>query len=76
MQEFTFKIIVRPEKKHVSADHLSRLKTRELTDGVNDDFLDAQLFQIAVLSKWYTSIGEYISMGWFSNNMPPDERWC
>ena len=57
LQEFTFKIIVRPWKKHVSADHMSRIKTGEPTDGVNDDFPDAQLFQIAVLPAWYRSIG-------------------
>lgn len=44
LQEITFKIIVRPGKKHVSANHLSRLKIGELIDGVNDDFFDAQLF--------------------------------
>ena len=41
LQEFTFKIIVRTGRKHVSSDHLSRLKTREPADGVNDDFPDA-----------------------------------
>ena len=57
LQEFTFKIIVRPRKKHVSADHLSRIKTREPADGVNDDFPDAHLFQIAIILEWYKSIG-------------------
>ena len=63
LQEFTFKIIVRPRNKHVRADHLSRIKTGKPADGVNDDFPDAQLFRIAVLPAWYKSIGEYLSTG-------------
>lgn len=74
LQEFTFKIIVQPGKKHVSTNHLSCLKTGEPTDKVNNDFPDAQLFQIVVLPQWYTSIGEYLSMGQFPSNMPPNER--
>ena len=74
LQEFTFKIIVQLEKKHVSADHLSCLKIGESIEGLNNDFPDAQLFQIVVLPKWYTSIGEYLSTGQFPNNMPPNER--
>ena len=30
-------------------------------EGVNDDFPDAHLFRIAILSEWYKSIGEYLS---------------
>lgn len=41
---------------------------------MNDDFPDAQLFQIAVLLKWYTSIVEYLSTGQFPSEMPPNER--
>lgn len=74
LQEFSFKIIVRPGKSHVSADHLSRIKIGEPPEGVNDDFPDAQLFQIAVLPQWYTSIGEYLSTGQFSREMPLNER--
>ena len=54
---------------------MSRLKSGELIDGVNDDFSNAQLFQIVVLPKWYTSIGEYLSTGQFPCSMPPNERW-
>ena len=74
LQEFIFKIVVRPEKSHVSADHLSRIKTGEPPEGVNDDFPNAQLFQIAVLPKWYTSIEEYLSTGNIQREMPPNER--
>ena len=41
---------------------------------MNDDFPDAQLFQIVVLPKWYTSISEYLSTRQFPSSMPPNER--
>lgn len=74
LQEFTFNIIARPEKSHVCADHLSRLKSGEPLEGVNDDFPDAHLFRIAVLPPWYTSIGEFLSTGQFPEGMPPGEQ--
>ena len=49
LQEFTFKIVVWPGKSHASADHLSRIKSGEPPEGVNDDFPDAQLFHVTVL---------------------------
>lgn len=74
LQEFTFNIIVRPGKSHVIADQLSRIKSGELAEGVNEDFPDAHLFRIAVLPAWYTSIGEYLSTSQFPREMPPGER--
>lgn len=74
LQEFTFKIVVQPGKSHVSADHLSRIKSGEPLEGVNDDFPDAQLFHVAVLPSWYTRIGEYLSIGQFPSEMPLNER--
>ncbi len=56
------------------ADHLSRIKSGEPPKGVNDDFLDAQLFQMVVLPSWYTSIREYLSTGQFPKEMQPNER--
>ena len=72
--EFAFNIIVRPGKSHVSSDHLSRLKTREPPEGVNDDFPDAQLFQIALLPQWYKRIVEYLLTEQFSREMSSNER--
>ena len=74
LQEFTFKIIVRLGKSHVKEDHLSRIKIGEPTEGVNDDFPDAQLFQIAVLLEWYKSIGEYLSTRQPPREMSQNER--
>lgn len=73
LQEFTFTIIVRPGKSHVIADQLSRIKFGEPGEGVNEDFPDAHLFQIAILPPWYASIGEYLSTCTFPRDMAPGE---
>ena len=75
LQEFTFKIVVRLGKSHVSVDHLLRIKSGEPLEGVNDDFPDAQLFHVTVLPTWYTSIGEYLSTGQFPSDMSLNKRW-
>lgn len=57
LQEFTFTIIVWPRKSHVIVDQLSRIRSGELAEGINEDFPDAHLFEIAVLPSWYEKIG-------------------
>ena len=74
LYEFTFSIVVRPKKSHVSANHLSRVKLGDPFEGVNDNFLDAHLFWIAVLLSWYTNIREYLSAGQFSREMQSSDK--
>ena len=66
--------MVRLGKSHVSADHLSRIKSGEPPEGINDEFPDAQLFHVTVLPPWYARIGEYLSTGQFPSEMSPNER--
>lgn len=75
--QFTFTIIVQSGKNHVIADQLSRIKSDEPTKGVNEDFPDARLFQIAALPPWYESISEYLSTSTFPRDMPlgSDVSW-
>lgn len=75
LQGFTFTIIVRPSKSHVIVDQLSRISSGEPAEGVNEDFRDALLFQIAVLQSWYEKIGQYLSTSTFPNEMSSGERW-
>lgn len=42
--------------------------------GINDDFPNAHLFHIAVLPKWYMSVGEYLSTIRFPEDMPLGEQ--
>lgn len=75
LQEFTFTIIVRPRKSHVIANQLFRIQSGEpAEDGVNEDFPNAHLFQIAILSSWYEKIEDYLSTSTFPSDMPPAER--
>jgi hypothetical protein len=74
LQEFKFKIIVKPGKNHVIADQLSRIKSGEAVGGgINEDFPDTHLFQIAVLPAWYEKIGQYLSTDTFPHDMPTAE---
>lgn len=74
LQEFTFTIIVRPGKSHLITDQLSRIRSGEPPEGINDDFLDTNLFLIAALPLWYANIGEYLSTSGFQAEMLPSER--
>ena len=44
LQEFDFAIVVQKGKQHYMADHLSRIRTGEPLDGINDELPDATLF--------------------------------
>ena len=44
-------------------DHTSRIPHDESDEGIDDDFLDAMLFVVDALPKWYFGIIEYLSMG-------------
>ena len=48
LQEFTFTIVIRLGKSHVIADQLSRIKSREPLEGINDDFPNAHIFHIGI----------------------------
>lgn len=74
LQKITFTIVVWPRKSHVITDQLSRIRSGEPAEGVNEDFLDAHLFQIAILPTWYEKIGQYLSTSTFPSEMPPGER--
>lgn len=58
----------------MSAGHLSTTRSGEPPEGVNDDYPDAQLFQIAILPSWYARIGDYLSTGQFPREMSLSER--
>lgn len=50
-QEFTFEVVVKPDRLNVGLDHLSRLETR-VNEGVVDDRLsDADLFRIEAIPE-------------------------
>ncbi|MCO5569649.1 hypothetical protein L7F22_023365 [Adiantum nelumboides] len=44
--EFDFTVVVKPGKKHLMADRLSRITNREAPTGVDDDLPDTSLFMV------------------------------
>ena len=62
LQEFDFKIIHRPGKKHFGADFLSRAAPVQETEPINDELPDAQLFRIEMDSDG-SEIIEYLKTG-------------
>ena len=50
--EFDFIVVVKKGSPHQRADHLSRLTHGEPPFGVDDDILDAYLFNIQIVPRW------------------------
>jgi len=46
LAEFDYKVEFKPGKKHLRADHLSRLFTELGVEDIDDKFLDDQLFVV------------------------------
>ena len=63
LQEFDFSIVVRKGKQHYMANHLSRIRTREPPEGVNDEIPYATLFKVDHCPEWYPGLVEYLMSG-------------
>jgi hypothetical protein len=62
-QEFEFDIIIRPGKKNVRPDHLSRLETGEDPTDIEDDLPDAHLFHVEATPKYLEEIKNFWKRG-------------
>jgi len=65
LQEFNFTTQVRPGKTHANADHLSRINQAKGSQPINDDFPDADLFQVDTIPVEYADIIHFLSTGQF-----------
>jgi hypothetical protein len=72
-QEFEFDVIIRPGKKNVRPDHLSRLETREDLTGIDDDLPDAHLFRVEAAPKDLEDISNFLEEGKALGG-PPDKQ--
>ncbi|MCO5609650.1 hypothetical protein L7F22_063880 [Adiantum nelumboides] len=66
--EFDFTVVVRPGKKHLMADHLSRITNGEAPTGVDDDLPDTSLFMVETIPEWSEKIVSFLV-----NGFPPKE---
>jgi hypothetical protein len=73
-QEFDFEVIVRPGKKNVGPDHLSRLETGEDLTGIEDDFPDANLFRVEAVPKELEEIANFLEEGKAPDDLPTN-KW-
>lgn len=74
-------MVHQPGSTHVVVDYLSRLETGEVPKGVDDDFLDTQLFELeAVVSaaprSWYDDMFHFVDTGMMRDDMSQDnQKW-
>ena len=65
LQEFDFLIIHTPGKEHAIADFLSRVESGEPPQGIPDQLLDADLFEVQglVSDSWYDQLLMFLTDG-------------
>ena len=61
--EFDFTMVVCPRKKHLMADHMSRIPNGEPPTGIDDDLADATLFLVNSIPQWSEHIIEVLTNG-------------
>ena len=74
LQEFTFIIHVHPSRCHANADHLSRISDELGYKQVDDDFLDAHLFNVDVTHPEYAEIIHYLDKSTFPENFSNKQK--
>jgi len=83
LQKYDFRIVHKPGKQHVVADHLSRISNGEATNGIPDSFLDANLFMVQVTPQqdktfpfhdWKRPVIDYFQIGRISMDIPLNIR--
>lgn len=61
--ELDFTVAVHKGRKHVLADHMSRVPNGEPSTGAEEDLPNAPLFQVDVIPKWAEEVGHYLANG-------------
>jgi hypothetical protein len=74
LQEFTFKVLVQPENKHVNANHLSKLNTQLGKVTIDDSLSNVVLFVVDNFSAKYADIFNCLSLHQFPNGLSKKEK--
>jgi hypothetical protein len=61
-QEFEFELVLKLGKYNVGPNHLSRIKSNEVGRRLDDELLDAQLFQVEVVLDQLVDITKFITL--------------
>ena len=60
LEEFDYTVQYKPGKKHLRADHLSRLEGEPVSTAIDDDLVDENLFLVTATPIWYQNIAEFL----------------
>jgi hypothetical protein len=60
-QEFDFEVIVKLGKLNARPDHLSSVTNGKEPTNLEEKFLDAQLFSVQIVVKYFVDIIQYLS---------------
>ncbi len=74
LQEFTFKVFVQLENKHVNANHFNILNTQLGKVPIDDSLPYATLFIVDNFSAKYANIFNYLSLHQFPNGFSKKEK--
>ena len=72
--EFDFTMVIKKGTTHQHVDHLSRLTNGEPPKGIDDDFLDAYLFNVEIIPKWSEKYVPLMTIGQFNIPIPLREK--
>ena len=73
-QEFDFEVVTKPGTSHVLADHLSRLLTEDIEEGVDDELPDAALFLVESTLPWYADLANFLSIAAYPQGSTKHEK--
>jgi len=62
-QEFSFEVIVKPEKLNIGLDHLSQLESGKIGRVVDDQLLDEDILKIEAIHDYLSDIALFITIG-------------
>jgi hypothetical protein len=60
-QEFDFEVVVNPGRLNARPDHLFKITNGEEPSILEDNILDAQLFQVHIVDEYFADIIEFLS---------------
>ena len=73
LTEFNYTVQYKLGKKHLQANHLSRISTELSSTDIDDKFPDVRLFAIRKVPSWYKYIAEFLRTHQFPPHMDKNE---
>ena len=74
LEEFDYTVQYKPGKKHLRADHLSRLEGEPVSTAIDDDLVDENLFMVTATPIWYQNIAEFLQTQQLPDSLSKHDR--